>query len=97
MKIKIDELQKITTILLSKLKERKGNEVEIESDFYWDISSTQLYKPYSDPSDISLGQISDDIKEVRRLLNSEDESIPYDLKRIAEIIKVLGIENPIAF
>lgn len=97
MKVNIDELQKITLLLLSNLREQMGNEIELENDFYWDISSNELYKPYDEPKDISLGQLSDDLMEVQKLTSSSDEAIPYDLKRIAEILKALSIENPVAF
>lgn len=97
MKINIDEIQKITSLLLTKLKEQKGNEFELENDFYWDISSDELYKPYNDPKNISMGQLSDDLIEVQRLSQSSSEAIPYDLKRISEIIKALSIENSTSF
>lgn len=97
MKFKINEIQEIVTLLLSKLKEQKGNEIKLENDFYWDILSDELYNPYDDPKTISLGQLSDDITEVDRLTKSKDEATPYDLKRIAEILKALSIENSIAF
>lgn len=96
MKVNIDEIQKITSLLLSKLKESKGNEIEINNDYYWDISSDELYNPYEEPKNITLGQLSDDMKEIQRLVIS-DEAIMYDLKRIATIFKALSIENPIAF
>ena len=97
MRVNIDELSKVITILLTNLKTSKGNEVELTNDYYWDISSEQIYNPYEDPTDMSLGQLSDDLNEVNRLLSSSDEAIPYDLKRIAEILKAISIENSIAF
>lgn len=97
MRVNIDELSRVIAILLSNLKNSKGNEVELRNDYYWDISSEQIYNPYDDPNEISLGQLSDDLNEVCRLLSSSDEAIPYDLKRIAEILKALSIENSTAF
>ncbi|WP_343703076.1 hypothetical protein [Chitinophaga sp.] len=97
MKVNIDELINITALLLLELKNSKGNEVELKNDYYWDISSDQIYDPYNDPSEISLGQLSDDLAEIHRLTKSDDEAIPYDLKRIAEILKALSIENSLAF
>ena len=96
MRINIDKLQWITSFLLLKLKEEKGNEIELQNDFYWDISEKELYNPYENPQNISLGQLSDDLHEVNRLLKSDD-AITYDLKRISNIIKALSIENPMAF
>jgi hypothetical protein len=96
MKVNIDEIQKITFLLLSKLKESKGNEIEISSDYYWDISQDELYSPHKEPKNITLGQLSDDLEEVQRLSKSDD-GIIYDLKRLSNILKVLSIENQTAF
>ena len=96
MKVNINEIQKIISLLLSKLKESKENEIELNSDFYWDIAVEELYNPYDEPKNISLGQLSDDLGEIKRLSISDD-AIPYDLKRIAVIIKALSIENQTAF
>lgn len=97
MKVNIDELQEIISYLLIKLKEQKGNEIELENDFYWDISSDELYKPYDNPRNFALGQLSADLTEILRLSKTKDEAIPYDLKRIAEILKALSIENSVVF
>lgn len=97
MRVNIEELSKIIAILLLNLRNSKGNEVELKNDYYWDISSEQIYNPYDEPNDISLGQLSDDLNEVYRLLSSSNEAIPYDLKRIAEILKAISIENSTAF
>ena len=95
MKVNLDEISKLVMILISNLKESKGTEIEINNDYYWDISSDQLYNPYDNPTNMSLGQLSDDLNEISRLFKSKEEAIPYDLKRIAEILKTLSIENPI--
>ena len=97
MNVNIDEFKKIVSLLLSNLKESKGNEIELTSDYYWNIPKDQLYNPYDDPKEMSLGQLSDDLNEIYRLSKSNEKAIPYDLKRVAEILKALSIENPTAF
>lgn len=97
MKVRIDEIQNIFTLLLSNLREQKGDEIELKNDFYWDIASDKLYNPYEEPDEVSLGQLSDDLKEIYRLSKSNEDAIPYDLKRIGEILKALSNENPTAF
>lgn len=96
MKISIDEIQKITSLLLSRLKESRGNEIDITNDYYWDISDEELYNPYEEPKNITLGQLSDDIEEIQRLIKSDD-AIMYDLKRLSVIFKAISIENQTAF
>ena len=97
MKVQISEIENIISLLLNKLKESKGNEIELGNDFYWDIASSELYNPYIEPKEISLGQLSDDLSEILRLKNQSDDAIPYDLKRVACIVKALSIENEVAF
>ncbi len=96
MKVNIDDIQKITSLLLERLKESKGNDIEIKNDYYWDISEDELYSPYEEPKNITLGQLSNDLEEVQRL-NKSDDAIIYDLKRLSQILKVLSIENQTAF
>lgn len=96
MKVNVDYIKKITSLLLERLKESKGNEIEIKNDYYWDISEDELYSPYEEPKNITLGQLSNDLEEVQRL-NKSDDAIVYDLKRLSQILKVLSIENPTAF
>lgn len=79
-----------------KVKVSKGSEIEISNDYYWDISQDELYSPYAEPKNITLGQLSDDLEEVQRLAKSDD-AIMYDLKRLSNILKVLSIENQTAF
>jgi hypothetical protein len=96
MKVNIKEIEIVALLLLSKLRESKGNEIELTNDYYWDISIEELYNPYEEPSNITLGQLSDDIEEIQRL-NKSDDAIAYDLKRLAAILKALSIENQTAF
>lgn len=95
--VRLDEIQNILTLLISNLREQKGNEIELKNDFYWDIASNKLYNPYEEPNELSLGQLSDDLKEIYRLSKSNEKAISYDLKRIAEILRALSNENPTAF
>lgn len=96
MKVNLEEIEKVVSCLLSKLRESKGNEIELNNDYYWDISAEELYNPYEEPKNITLGQLSDDLEEIQRL-NKADDAIVYDFKRLASILKALSIENQTAF
>lgn len=96
MVIKIDDLQEIATILFSKLKEDIGAEINISKDYYWNISDDEMYDPYKEPQNLTIGQLSDDLTELRRLLIEED-AILYDVKRFAEILKAISFGQCIRF
>jgi len=92
--IRLNEIESILTLLLTDLKEKFGNEIAIENDYYWEISAGELYNAYNEPENFTIGQLSDDMQELRRLQNSEN-IIAYDLNRISRILKAISVENPI--
>jgi len=49
--------------LLTKLKENIGDEIMISNDYYWEISPDEIYDPYKEPENFTLGQLSDDMQE----------------------------------
>jgi hypothetical protein len=96
MQVDIDEIEKITLRLLSKLRIEKGTFIEIKNDFYWDISTEEIYNPYEKPVNITLGQLSDDLSELHKIIK-DDDMIAYDLKRVAVIFQALSAENQTTF
>ena len=95
--MKIDDLEDVLTSMFSRLRENVGDVLEIKNDFYWDIPAEELYNPYEEPRKLTLGQLSDDLNEIKRLIKSPEEAILYDLKRIANILNSLSNENPRSF
>lgn len=96
MPVKIDEIEKIVLLLLSKLRESKGNEIELNSDYYWNIKIDEIYNPYAEPKQLTMGQLSEDLEQLCRL-EIIDNAVPYDLKRVASILLALSVENQTAF
>jgi hypothetical protein len=96
MQVDLNEVEKIALLLISKLKESKGEVVDLENDFYWDIPKEEIYNPYKAPKELTLGQLSDDLAELQRD-SIEIDATPYDLKRLSEILKAISTEYSIAF
>ena len=91
MKIKTSDLIEVIDILKEKIKINFSDSIEIDTeDFYWHISSEELYNPVREPRELYLGQLSDDWSELLRLRDSNDEeAISHDLKRLAVILEIV--------
>ncbi len=96
MKVNIDKIQQIAFLLFEKLKESNGVEIELKSDYYWCFNQEEIYDPYENPKNLTLGQLSDDLNELHNSLLSDD-LVSYDLRRLARILEALSIEKPTAF
>lgn len=96
MIVNIEELKSILIHLLVQLQKSKGNIIELPMDYYWDISLDEIYNPYIEPQNINLGQLSDDIEELKNA-KVNDNLIPYDLKRVANLLTAISINNQTTF
>jgi hypothetical protein len=97
MKIRISDIENITLLLLSKLRAEVGEDVVVSKDFYWDIPQEEIYNPYEEPKNLTLGQLSDEYDEILRLKRTGDDAMAYDLKRLSAILRILYHENQISF
>lgn len=92
MKIAITELQQAINSTLESIKERNGEnfEVDIEEDYYNYIPTDSLYKLDKQPTELTIGSLSDNIEEVRKISSGNNNPIPPDLSKIASILRYIG-------
>ncbi len=94
MKIKIAELEKVLSDLLAELHEQKCEEIEIDKeDFYWAISKEELYNPYNQPNQLTLGQLSDDLEHIHKIFEKKLPIVCYDFAKISYIFLFIGNKN----
>lgn len=90
MQIEVQQLRAVTEKLLSHLEDRKVEFVEIPTDYYWNIPCEQLHDPYQQPTELDMGQLTDDWKELQKLLTTEGQPLTYHLVWLAAILRAIG-------
>lgn len=93
MKISVHELLEVVQILRDHLQATKPPEIEVEEDYYWQVPESERYDPYKKPGELTLGQLSDDWSELRKLLDRDRVPAGLDLIWLANILRRLG-ERP---
>lgn len=91
METNVPELIKITIALLKRFQEVNGSNISINADFYWDIGIDEQYNPYIEPNLSGLGQLSDDLEELRKVYENE-QYIIYDFKKLSSILRAICSE-----
>lgn len=91
IEVTLSELLKLCERTLSALRTEKGDRVRIRRDFYWHIPAETKYFVYSEPGELTIGQLSDDLERTRGLLYSETAGVPIEalgwLGRILEAVE----------
>jgi hypothetical protein len=90
MKIKISELRTAANRLFDHLERSGHDELEVDRDFYWSIPDEKLYSVYEEPSGFTVGQLSDDWKELKQISSGQRQPIGYALVWLSSVLRFVG-------
>jgi hypothetical protein len=92
MNITLAELRAVSDKLFTHLENRGYTSVDLTVDYYWDFAKQQRYDPYQEPTEFSLGQLSDDWTELQKIQSGEASTIAYALVWLASVLRAVGEE-----
>lgn len=90
MKVDIEEIRKAIDLLLDHVQADVATKVDLSNDYYWSIPRAARIDAYKEPSEFTLGQLSDDLVEIRRIANNETEPHAYALVWLASVLREVG-------
>lgn len=94
MEIRLEELQSVCELVLADLRTQGIETVNVPVDYYWHVPKEEAYDPYKQPSNLDLGQLSDDWAELRRVLRQERPPLAYHLVWLAAVLRGVGESVP---
>lgn len=94
MKITTQEIKHALQLLLDEFESHGASEWEIDEDFYWNVPPDARYDPYNKPLELTLGQLSEDVREVRSIARGDKPSVPLGLVWLSTILRLAGEKGP---
>lgn len=89
--LKKADIKKLIEALLNKLEKlNDSTSFTFNNDLYWNITDEELYDPYKDPKELTMGSLIEDWEFLQNFLDGKREIIDYDLYKIASLIRFLG-------
>ena len=77
--VSLDEIRGWSEALINQTFERKGREIDFTVDYYWTVFQDEIFIPENEPSELGMGQIYDDVKDLRRIIAEDVEPLPHAL------------------
>lgn len=90
MNIDVSELRIIIGKLFSHLENNGFDSVEITEDYYWNIPEEQKYNVLKNPSELDVGQLTDDWEFLRKIGEDDDHTIAYAFVWLGKILQAIG-------
>ena len=89
--INLRALKLAVNSVLDHLIEDLGLEnVHLDRDYYWDIPAPEIYDPSTRPSELTVGQLSDDVRFARLVGRGQGGDISYNLVHIAPLLRYIA-------
>ena len=93
MQIKLRDLRAISEKLFLHFEAIGIKSFEIPAEYYWNIVKDEAYDPYRKPTQLTLGQLSDDWAELEKVLQSDEEILGFHLVWLAAVCRAIGEFN----
>ena len=93
LRVSIDELRQATEVLLDHLRTVRGDLVEIEDRMFWSVPEEVRYNVYEEPSDLTIGQLSDSLSSALSMAVGDRDPLSYGLVWLADVIRAIGEET----
>lgn len=92
MKIKIEDVETACYEIFAMIKEEIGenSEIDILEDFYWHITNEELYKLDAKPEKHSIGSLTDDINEIKRIAAKEYTPVRQNLMKLNALLRYIA-------
>lgn len=90
-KIHTHELRTALDRILVAVEKSYGSEIVLDEDYYWDLTVDDAYDMTAEPKITTVGQVSDDVAEIRQMLSDDEpvQAIWHDLAHLIGVLRVI--------
>jgi len=90
MKVSVVELREVANLLFDHLECSGHAEIEVDADFYWSVPPDKTYSVYEEPVGLTIGQLSDDARELNAIRTGAKQPIAYALVWLSALLRFVG-------
>jgi hypothetical protein len=90
MIIEMEKLRYLCEILIKKTEYLGIQEIQLDTDNYWIITSDNREDFSTNSPEVSVGSLQDDWEQLVKILSGEHPPTPVDFDRIASIFVAVG-------
>ncbi len=94
MKITTQEILCALKILLDDFDVHGAANWEFDEEFYWDVPYDQRYNSYDQPKKLTMGQLSEDVDQLRMIAKGENAPVPLGLVWLSNVLRLAGEKGP---
>lgn len=88
--IPVELLRRAATVLLDRLEAAAGEFVVLDTDMFWAIPAEHRSNVYFEPTEFTIGQLTDSLMNVRQAVEEPATANSYALVWLADLLRAAG-------
>jgi hypothetical protein len=92
VRIPVDQLRQVFELLVSHVAGNSAADLPVGQDYFWSIPSPERYDVYNQPSELTIGQVSESWGNLSGLLEDESKTLGYGLVWLSDVLRAIGDE-----
>lgn len=84
------ELRAVFDVLMRHVEERHGSTIEVDADYFWSIAPEEIYDVYDQPTELTIGQLTESLHNIRSVTADPKQAISYALVWLGDVLRATG-------
>jgi len=90
VEIRVEVLRRAADLLLAHLEAVGGPVVAVDKDMFWAIPAEQRNNVYAEPTDFTVGQLTESLQSIGRIVEGSSTASSYALVWLADVLRAAG-------
>jgi len=93
VRVQVDELRRVFELLMAHVAKNNVGQLATSRDYFWSIPTPDRYDVYKEPSEFTIGQVSESWENLRGMLEDRSRVLGYGLVWLADVLRAIGDEE----
>lgn len=93
VEISVQDVRRVLDLLLEWVQDQDGV-IRVEAEEFWFVPGAEAYDPYREPSDLTMGTVSESWERLQQVLSDPDLAIDYAFVWLSDVLRAIGDRAP---
>ena len=84
--VEVALLRRAIPLILDELERAHGDRITLPNDYFWSVPTPARWDVFTEPSTFTIGQLSDIIHEMERIVDSPEVATVIDAQKLADLL-----------
>jgi hypothetical protein len=89
--VTVAELRSALSSILDHVEATSGQQLVLDQGYFWSVPGDDLFDVTKEPSELTIGQLSESLEFLRTAERDPDDILGYHLVWAADLLRAIGI------